>query len=191
MKNNRDKAEQISETHLNGSTNHSLIRGLNRSAYGLIGESLRFYPAQLPSFPNEPTRDRFKISFIGDGVGEGVTSLVSVEPGEVVFGVSGFFSSEVTLFSLQIAEGLHLHDPYFYGKLLHSCDPNTYVDLEKRVFIALKPIRPGDFVTMDYARTEDYLFRTFPCGCGAVNCRGIVAGRKQLQEMGMDSSPKY
>lgn len=188
MKTKSNRVELISESGLHGSGKQRWKPAQRRSINGLHGNTIRFYPDQLPSFPNEPTRDKFSIGHVGDGVGEGVTSLVSFEAGDIVFAVNGFFSSEVTLFSLQIAEGLHLHDPYFYGKLLHSCDPNTYVDLEKRVFIALKPIRPGDFVTLDYARTEDYLFRTFPCDCGAVNCRGIVAGRKQLPEFGKEAS---
>lgn len=170
----------------------AVVSALNGQALKALGNSFlhgelekfpensnRFYPEQLPRFPHEPTRDRFDISYIGSGVGEGVSSLVAFQPGDVVFGISGFFCTEVTLFSLQIAPGLHLHDPYFYGKLLHSCDPNSYVDLERRVFIALKPIQPGEFVTLDYMRTEDYLFRTFPCSCGAPQCRGYVAGRKQ------------
>lgn len=187
MKKKSNRVELIAESGLNGSVKQAWKPAQQRSINGMHGDKIRFYPDQLPSFPSEPTRDKFKIGYIGDGVGEGVTSLVSFEAGEVVFGISGFFSSEVTLFSLQITEGLHLHDPYFYGKLLHSCDPNTYVDLQKRVFIALKPIRPGDFVTLDYARTEDYLFRTFPCDCGAANCRGIVAGRKQLLEISKEA----
>lgn len=144
------------------------------------GQENRFYPEQLPAFANEPTRDRFAINHINNGVGEGVVSLGRIEPGEIVFTCTGFFSPDVTLFSLQITPELHLHDPYFYGKLLHSCDPNSYVDLNTRTFIALKAINPGDFITIDYARTEDYLFRTFPCSCGAEHCRGVVAGRLQL-----------
>jgi hypothetical protein len=144
-----------------------------------IASELRFYPEAMPRFPYEPTRDRFMIAFVGDGVGEGVMSLTEFAPGDIVFAFTGFFSAEITQFSLQIKEGLHLHDPYFYGKILHSCDPKTYVDIEKRLFIASKPIYPNDFVTMDYAQTEDYLFRTFPCSCGTLNCRGVVKGRKQ------------
>lgn len=142
-------------------------------------QAQRFYPEQLPAFANEPTRDRFEIRQVGL-MGEGVVSLVDFEPGEIVFTATGFFSPAVTLFSLQITPELHLHDPYFYGKLLHSCDPNTYVDVATRTFWSRKPIKAGDFVTLDYAMSEDYLFRTFPCHCGAENCRGVVAGAKQL-----------
>lgn len=139
----------------------------------------RFYPDALPPFANEPTRERFSIEQLGDTVGEGVVALVPFQPGETIFAFTGFFSNEITQFSLQVQEGLHLHDPYFMGKILHSCDPNASCDMEHRVFIALRPINPGDFITMDYAETEDYLFKSFPCQCGAENCRGIVKGRKE------------
>ncbi len=142
--------------------------------------SLRFYPDYLPVFPHEPTRDRFHIGYENDHLGEGVRSLVPFSIGDVVFACTGFVCAEVTQFSLQLAPGLHLHDPYFYGKILHSCDPNTYVDVATRQFKAVQPIQPGDFVTMDYAQTEDYLFRRFPCACGASTCRKNVLGRLQM-----------
>ncbi len=139
----------------------------------------RFYPEQLPSFEFEPTRDRFAIQQVGQGVGEGVVCLSDFAAGDVVFACSGFFSNEVTLFSLQITPNLHLHDPYFYGKLLHSCDPNVEVDVATRQFIAQRNIKSGEYLTLDYARSEDYLFRAFVCQCGSPACRGVVAGRKQ------------
>ena len=173
-------------THDSTLNGHSVLNELTLTALTTgYGQANRFYPEQLPVFVGEPTRDRFEIRLISDGVGEGVVSLTEFRPGETVFRATGFFSNEVTLFSLQITPTLHLHDPYFYGKLLHSCDPNTYVDVETRSFIALKPIAPGDYITLDYARSEDYLFRTFPCHCGAANCRGVVAGRKQLEAAGV------
>ncbi|MCI0709197.1 MAG: SET domain-containing protein-lysine N-methyltransferase [Chloroflexi bacterium] len=143
--------------------------------------SYRFYPDELPPFPNEPTRDRFEIVRGDDMVGEGVRSRATFLPGEIVFQFTGFYVSEITQFSLQVHSGLHLHDPYFMGKILHSCDPNTVVNMDQRRFIAVKPIEAGDFVTMDYAQTEDYLFKTFMCNCDAPNCRGLVTGRKQSQ----------
>ncbi len=133
----------------------------------------------MPAFEFEPTRDRFNIVALGENVGEAVVCLREFAAGEVVFACTGFFSSTVTLFSLQITPTLHLHDPYFYGKLMHSCDPNVRVDVTTRQFIATRAIRAGEPVTLDYAASEDYLFRNFPCRCGAAHCRGIVAGRKQ------------
>lgn len=145
--------------------------------------TLRFYPDSIPPFPNEPTHDRFEIVRVGDTVGEGVQSCVAFVPGEVLFRFAGHLVPEITQFSLQVQPGLHLHDPYFMGKILHSCDPNAVVDMENLTFTAIKPIVPGEFVTMDYAQTEDVLFKTFVCSCGAANCRGLVTGRKQGQSV--------
>jgi uncharacterized protein len=139
--------------------------------------SERFYPAALPPFAHEPRRDRFVIDVKSDGSGEGVRSLVDFEAGDVLFSFTGFFTGEITQFSLQVRPGLHLHDPYFMGKVLHSCAPNAVVDMEERTFTAIRPIEKGAFVTMDYAQTEDVLYRSFVCQCGAPNCRGLVTGR--------------
>ena len=141
--------------------------------------SNRFYPDAMPSFPYEPTRDRFDIARVGDTIGEGVITYVSFQPGEIVFAFTGFLSSAITQFSLQLSEGLHVHDPYFAGKILHHCDPNTTVDMQRQLFIAKRPIQPYEYITMDYAETEDYLFKTFHCECNAPHCRGLIKGRKQ------------
>lgn len=142
----------------------------------------RFYPDFFPTFDYEPTRDRFEIRHIGDGVGEGVVALVDFNPGDIVFRFTGAFSSDVTLFTLRVNDNLHLHDPLFMGKILHSCDPNCSVDMQTRTFTAVRPIRAGEFVTMDYAQTEARLYRNFECACGAPNCRGYVMGYLDLQE---------
>lgn len=136
----------------------------------------RFYPDIFPCFEYEPTTEQFAIQRVSDGVGEGVVALVDFQPGDIAFRFTGIFSSEITLFTLQVNEHLHLHDPFFMGKILHSCDPTCSVDMQTRTFTVIRPIRAGDFVTMDYAQTEAHLYRPFPCSCGATNCRGYVTG---------------
>jgi hypothetical protein len=143
---------------------------------------MRFYPDFIPPFANEPTKERFEIRHIGDGVGEGVVSLVGFQPGDVIFQFTGSFSSAITQFTLQVSDGLHLHDPFFMGKVLHSCAPNATVDMQTRTFTAIKPIQPGEFVTMDYAQTEARLFKNFECCCGAPNCCGYVMGYEERAE---------
>ncbi len=139
----------------------------------------RFYPDTMPEFVNEPTRDRFDIVNVSENVGVGVMTCMDFKAGDVLFSFTGFFSEEITQYTLQVHEGLHLHDPFFMGRVLHSCDPNATCDMETRTFYALRDIEAGEFITMDYCETEDYLFKTFPCSCGAFNCRGEVKGRKQ------------
>lgn len=138
---------------------------------------MRFYPDFMPPFEYEPTGDRFAIQAVDGGRGQGVVALVPFQPGDIVFRFTGFFSSEITQFSLQYAPGLHLHDPFFMGKVLHSCSPNTWCDMATRTYTAVRAIAPGECVTMDYEQTEDVLYRAFHCGCGAPNCRGLIQGR--------------
>ena len=136
----------------------------------------RFYPEFYPRFSYEPTKEKFRI-IKTDQVGEGIMSQVSFKPGDTVFRFAGVLLSEVTLFTLQLKPGNHLHDPFFMGKVLHSCDPNMSCDMESQTFTAIKAIRPGDFLTMDYESTEDVLFRSFECQCGAPNCKKLIKGK--------------
>lgn len=140
---------------------------------------IRFYPDEIPPFPYEPTRDRFSIEYVGDRVGVGVMTFTSFKAGDIVFAFSGHYSTQITQYSLQVEPGVHIHDPYFMGRVLHHCDPNTTVDMTSLTFTALRSISPGEFITMDYAETEDILFKTFECQCDAPHCRGLIAGRLQ------------
>ncbi|HOQ12531.1 MAG: hypothetical protein BWY23_02492 [Spirochaetes bacterium ADurb.Bin218] len=136
----------------------------------------RFYPDFYPRFTFEPTKDRFKI-IKTEQAGEGIISLCSFKPGETVFRFAGVLLNEVTLYTLQLKPGYHLHDPFFMGKVLHSCDPNMSCDMETQTFRAIKEIKPGDFLTMDYETTEDVLFRSFECCCGSPKCKKLIKGR--------------
>lgn len=144
---------------------------------------MRFYPDSVPPYAYEPTSENFEIRQFDDGKGQGVVALRAFEPGEIVFRFTGFLVNEITQFSLQLGENMHIHDPFFMGKVLHSCDPNMVCDMKTRTYTAVRAIQPGECVTMDYASTEDFLFRSFQCSCGAPNCRGYVTGRLEREPM--------
>src|SRR5690606_6424288 len=109
--------------------------------------------------------------------GQGVLVLRDFSQGSVLFRMNGTLSTEMTLHSLQMAPGLHLDDPFIAGKVLHSCQPNSWLDVETRIFFATRDITAGELLTMDYDETEDILFRAFQCCCGAPSCRGTVGGK--------------
>ena len=140
--------------------------------------SLRFYPDIYKPFPNEPTRDSFSIHRFENGVGEGLVSHKEFLPGQIVFAFTGEIVNEITQYTLQVMPGLHIHDPFVMGKVLHSCQPNTDCDMERFEFIAKKVIKPGDLISMDYDQTEDVLFKAFECSCGCPECRGYIHGSK-------------
>lgn len=149
---------------------------VNGKANG-TAQALRYYPECMPHFKYEPTRENFAIKPISDDCGEGVVALKAFRKGEIVFAFSGYYMSEITLFTLQVKPGQYLHDPYFMGKILHRCDPNCDVDMEKRLFTARRDIKPGEWVTMNYEQTEDRLHRPFICRCGAKPCEGFEPNR--------------
>jgi tyrocidine synthetase III len=151
----------------------------------------RFYPDFYPRFPFEPTRDRFHI-VKSDEVGEGIVSKSSFKSGDIVFKFAGVLLNEMTLFTLQLQQGFHLHDPFFMGKVLHSCDPNMVCDMKTQTFTAVKEIKPGEFLTMDYETTEDELFRFFECHCGSPNCKKLIMGKKfRIQHIQENFEPQY
>ena len=85
----------------------------------------------------------------------------------------------MTQHSLQIRPGVHFLDLNFCGYFLHSCEPNVHLDMHRLLVHAIRPIRPNDHLLMDYAQTEDALFKQFPCECGSVQCRGWITGRAE------------
>jgi uncharacterized protein len=140
---------------------------------------LRFYPECIPSFDREPLRDDFRIVSAGGEAGLAVEALKDFATGSIVFVVSGVLLREVTLRSLTLGGGLHLHDPFFYGYLSHSCDANlTFAGTDTMAFLARRPIAAGQILTWDYEETEVTLSRGFRCRCGSQSCRGWIGGKE-------------
>jgi hypothetical protein len=136
----------------------------------------RFYPAQFPKFLGEPDKNRFSIIKSAE-FGKGVMTLVPFEKGDLVCRFTGKLLHHQTLFTLQKKTGHYLHDPWFMGRILHSCDPNIICNMDEQVFYAAKEIPAATLLTMDYETTEDQLYRSFHCNCGSPNCRGSIMGK--------------
>jgi hypothetical protein len=141
----------------------------------------RFYPDHFSVVSNEARWEDFRVLDVDGKRGQGVLVLRDFSQGSVLFRMNGTLTTEMTLHSLQMAPGLHLDDPYFAGKVLHSCEPNSWLDVETRIYFATRDIVAGELLTMDYDETEDILFRAFDCCCGSTRCRGTVGGRMMKQ----------
>lgn len=59
--------------------------------------------------------------------------------------------------------------------LNHSCEPNVGVE-GQIVFVAMRPIEPGEELCMDYAMMDDH-DQSMTCRCGTARCRGVIHGR--------------
>lgn len=66
--------------------------------------SNRFYEGLCEPYPQEPTRDKFLVVDTDDK-GQGVLSLTSFKPGDLVFKFHGNIVDKQTLMTLQIEKG--------------------------------------------------------------------------------------
>lgn len=114
--------------------------------------------------------------------GLGVRLLDACSQGAVLGPIRGAVSGQISQHSIQIGPDQHLLDLDFVGYLLHSCAPNCMLDLKDMRVVALEDIDAHQFLTIDYAATEDRLYRQFACACGAPTCRGWVTGRRETPD---------
>ncbi len=126
-----------------------------------------------------PIHDDFAIAEREDGKGQAVYDLRGHARGELVARFTGYVIPYRTQHTLQITPSAHLLDMSFVGYLAHSCSPNVFVDMQSFEVWALEDIAPDTQLTMDYAATEDVLYKQFRCLCQSPKCRHWVTGRKE------------
>lgn len=138
------------------------------------------YPAHYGKNPLFPSKTDFRVVLRNQVSGMGVKTFKAFAKGDLICALAGDIITDIRQHSLQIEPGVHLYDIHFSGYFLHSCDPNIELDMKNLRVYAIKDIKANDYLLMDYAQTEDVLFKQFPCSCGAENCRGWITGRKEL-----------
>lgn len=138
------------------------------------------YPDQFGKDPLFPKHSDFAVIFKDELAGKGVITYRAFRKGQVIAKMAGHVVHEIRQHTLQLTPETHLFDPYFSGFFLHSCSPNISLNMADLTVTALEDIAANSFLYMDYAETEDILFKQFPCSCGAQNCRGWVTGRKEM-----------
>lgn len=138
------------------------------------------YPPIYGDDPLFPQASDFAVIHKDATSGQGVISYRPLKRGDVIARMAGEIIDTIRQHTLQISPNKHLFDPYFSGYFLHSCSPNVFLDMKTLTVTALRDIPANSFLYMDYADTEDYLFKQFPCSCGSHNCRGWVSGKKEI-----------
>lgn len=137
-------------------------------------------PDQFGKDPLFPKHSDFAVVFKDELAGRGVIAYRALKQGEIIARMAGYVVHEIRQHTLQLTPETHLYDPYFSGFFLHSCSPNISLNMMELTVTALQDIPANSFLYMDYAETEDVLFKQFPCSCGAPNCRGWITGRKEV-----------
>lgn len=126
-----------------------------------------------------PESEHFLVMQREDGRGKAVHTRVGHARGEMIARFTGLIVPYRTQHSLQLNPNLHVLDLHFAGYLAHSCSPNVYVDMQEFEIWALQDIPPDTILSMDYASTEDELFKQFRCECESPCCREWITGRKE------------
>ena len=138
------------------------------------------YPDQFGKDHLFPKHSDFAVVYKDESAGRGVIAYRAFKKGEIIARMAGHIVNEIRQHTLQLTPETHLFDPYFSGFFLHSCSPNISLNMADLTVTALEDIPVNSFLYMDYAETEDVLFKQFPCSCGAANCRGWITGRKEM-----------
>ncbi|HOG29462.1 MAG TPA: SET domain-containing protein-lysine N-methyltransferase, partial [Vicinamibacterales bacterium] len=69
-------------------------------------------------------------------------------------------------------------EPAGWAPQNHSCNPNTaFSGLN---LVALRDIRAGEELTVDYGTFYDGRMTPFDCACGSPSCRGRIVGGRGL-----------
>ena len=112
----------------------------------------------------------------------GIFALESIAKDEILIDLNGEDTlSSPTKRSLQIGEGKHVFGrEETVGYLNHGCEPNAFLDFSCLCVRALKDIRAGEEVKINYAATEYEMHDSFRCDCGSPICLRMIRGFKFL-----------
>ena len=123
--------------------------------------------------------------------GKGLFAKKNIKKGEVIFivkgkivkGLYGADYSQVHPRCLAADTNMWLSplrtNPWWF--INHSCKPNAGLK-GKVTVVAMKNIKKGQEITIDYSTTEDDPTWTMKCRCGHKNCRKIIRSARFLPE---------
>jgi len=90
---------------------------------------------------------------------------------------------EPTYATVQMGRDQHLNLNSDLLYINHSCDPSLFFDTGNlQIITGPNGLQPGDELTFFYPSTEWHMAQPFDCLCGSANCRGRIAGAKDMSE---------
>lgn len=132
----------------------------------------------------QATRKRAPAVRIGrTPLGRGVFARRRFRPQQVIGVIRGQVLTDpcyASNYCMDLGDGRSLEPAAPFRFLNHSCEPNCELfswetnepaPLDRLWLQALRPIEPGEELTIDYAWPAAY---TIPCGCGTGGCRGWI-----------------
>jgi SET domain-containing protein len=114
------------------------------------------------------------------GKGNSVFANDEIIAGMIIGYLEGYEISYNTKHSLHL-DGKIIEATGILRNLSHSCDPNAYFKDNERSLYALKDIKKGNEITIDYERTESIISAPFVCLCGSPNCRRVIGDPSRVR----------
>lgn len=150
-------------------------------------DALRRYP--------DPMKPAKFVVRSGTQYGSACIATVRVEPGELIFTLSGPVMTAAQMYSgVRDGQIRTYDDPLQIGRRLfiaveppgrdfnHSCDPNA-VMCKQSDLVAIRRIEPGEEITFDYSTTVSrrvHWTMPAPCRCGTAACRGTIGNVRTI-----------
>ncbi len=145
-------------------------------------------PAALPISILPTGGETAEVVWLDEHRQRGIRALADFAAGAVIHRFAGEIVDEIGQHTLQISETQHISGTSIIGYLSHGCMPNCRLDMTRFELVAISDIAAGEALTIDYALTEDRLYRQFACHCGAERCRHWISGRiEPTSTEGLDS----
>jgi hypothetical protein len=132
--------------------------------------------------------------------GQGIIVLKPIKTGELIFKIQGS-KIKFLINNLQQAKVADLNwigldkntwiDPINFGRFLnHSCNPNSIIN--NKIYVkALRNIKIGEEISIDYSLNEADIFWTFKCQCNSKKCRKVIRSIQFLPEVVFKKYHKY
>jgi SET domain-containing protein len=113
---------------------------------------------------------------------KGLFAVASIAKDEILINLNGEKTLPApTKRSLQIGERKHAFGgEETVGYLNHGCEPNVFLDFRCLCVRALRDIRAGEEVKINYLATEYEMHNSFECDCGSPACLRMIRGFKFL-----------
>ena len=144
----------------------------------LIKQSDHFYGLKIP-----PT---LKVVYVS-GKGLALFAHKEFKKGERIVPLRGVLvdAAHASPEAIQMTDKQFIDTEHYVPEdfINHSCAPNTWCDMRKRWFVAIKDIPKNEELTFNYLTTEwdmKKMGTDFKCVCGSKNCFGNIRGFKYL-----------
>lgn len=108
---------------------------------------------------------------------KGVFTRLTIPKSTKILNLAGEIVKQPNRFSLQIDKNRHLTESGEIDDFInHACRPSCRINFCDLSLVAIRDLKSGEELTINYCASEYKIAAPFSCSCGATNCYGVVKG---------------